>query len=167
MSILSSISDYYLKRRLNKQIKIATMAIYSGLLDVDKILTKILTNDDYISQLRAYVVIRVVADTKVQKLVPTLDEVFKEVRSLGLFLKDESMAIKMIELHKAKAKVSLCKAEAEFEIEKLVPEYSFDWAVYQAEKVKQGPLTYKKRERLRGLTEQLDEINGKIEQSNK
>jgi len=68
----------------------------------------------------------------------------------------------VLALRRTEAARSVKRAEMEFGIEQLAPEFSYTGAVYVAEKNKKGPLSREERERLKAMTDKLVELDREI-----
>jgi hypothetical protein len=162
IKMLNKLANFFVKRQMKALINGATMAIYSDLFDIDVLSQKLAGSGNSVCLLRTFIAIRVAADIKVKGKTPIMGEVLEEVLSAELNLQDAELCQSTLDLYKAKADVSLAKAEIEFEIEKLAPEDSYKGIIYQAEKAKRGPLSYKERIKIRKLTDEIDELNAKL-----
>jgi hypothetical protein len=159
--ILIRLRRFFIARHMKKLLRLATEAIYSEQFDFND-LARYITDKKNTNLLRAYIVIRVAADTKLG-IETQMSDLLEELSSSEPLLRDPESHQSIMEYCKAKAEVSLLKAKIEFTMEQQSAEYSYEWALYHAEKAKKGPLTFREREKLRILANQLHAVECKLE----
>ena len=159
--MMSDIREWLLAWQMRRWIKAATKAVYSGQFDADAIVRDIAGNSDNSKLLRAYIAIRVAADTKLVGARP-IGRMLEEARYLETEYPDLADDQTVL-IRRAEAGLSLKRAEMEFYMEQSAPEFSYTGAVYRAEKNKKGPLSPEERERLKTMTDELAELDNQIE----
>jgi hypothetical protein len=160
--MVTDIREWLLAWQMRRWIKAATMAVYSEQFDVDAIVRNIAGNGNNSKLLRAYIAVRVAADTKLHGARP-IGRMLEEARYLETEYPNLGDDQTVLALRRAEAAQSLTKAGIEFSMERLAPEFSCTGAVYLAEKNKKGPLSPKERERLKTMTDELAKLDRKIE----
>jgi hypothetical protein len=160
--MMNGIRKVLLAWQMRRRIVAATKAIYSEQLDVDTIMKNMPGSDTSTNLLRTYIAIRVAADTKSPREA-RMDDVLEETHSSELLLRDSDTCRTILELRKSQAEVSLLKAKIQFSVEQLAPEFSYQGMVYRAERNKKGPLSFDEREKLRAMSDELAEVERRIE----
>lgn len=133
------------KQKLERTIARATEIIYSEQCGFDDAVAE-LVEKNHASAVEAFVALRAAASTKgggtsnLELSLATLEDAIET--------KDPELNLLRFELLKSKAQQDFLTIQMANEFLKLEDVQSFGGAVYQAEKVKKGPLTKEEREQL-------------------
>jgi hypothetical protein len=160
--MMNGIRKCFLAWQIRRRIKLATEVIYSEKFDLNALVRNLVPNNKSLNLLCAYIAIRFAADTKLGREIQ-MDDVLRDIRSSEVLLNEPETCQSILELRKTEAEVSLLKAEIEIATDRLAPEYSYKGIIYRAEKAKKGPLSHQERQQLKVFSEQLNEVERKIE----
>lgn len=160
--MMTDIRECLLAWQMRRWIKAAIRAVYSEQFDVDAMARDIAGNSNNSKLLRAYIAIRIAADTKLHREYQT-GKVLEEVRSAEMQWRDLDESQTVLALRRAEAAQSLAAAAIEFAIARVAPEFSYTGAVYLAEKNKKGPLSPKEREKVKTMTDELAELEHEMD----
>jgi len=151
--------------RLKRKLKLSMSIIYSGEFGLDAIIKSITNSRSNQHKLVcAYVTIQKAALAKLNNEEQSIQSIIDETNKWENQLTDVESSQLVIELLKAQTEKLLLEAELKYNINKLAPEDSLEGIIFSAEKNKGGPLTKKELEEFTKLSQNLDKIEGKLEE---
>ena len=149
---------------IKRKLRLATKIIYSGQFDLNLILNSInnsVTNQRKLAH--AYVIIQAALFAKLHNQEKSVQTIIDEIDKYEKQMMDIESSQLVIDLLKAQTEELLLEAETKFNIDKLAPEFSLQGIIFTAEMNKGGPLTEKERNRFTKMSQDLAEIEEKID----
>lgn len=160
--MLHRLQQFFFVRQMKKLIKTAIEFVYAEQFDFNILAEQLIDQYPRVNLIRIFAAICVAAETKLGAQAQ-YNDFFDELRLSELSVQDLEDYQSLLDLYKARAELGLSKVKLEFTVNQFAPEYSYQDILNRAEKAKKGPLSFRERENIRELADEIYNLDCQVE----